>query len=89
MLRVTAAPRSGTETFAGFAAPNWEELEEGRVGPAAGPDARIVSAPRWQSASMAKRADARITEVRSSHVAMYSHPADVVKVILAAAASVQ
>jgi pimeloyl-ACP methyl ester carboxylesterase len=37
---------------------------------------------------MAKRADARITEVSSSHVAMYSHPDRVVEVILDATESV-
>jgi pimeloyl-ACP methyl ester carboxylesterase len=37
---------------------------------------------------MAKRADARITEVSSSHVAMYSHPDRVVDIILDAAESV-
>lgn len=37
---------------------------------------------------MAQRADARITEVSSSHVAMYSHPDRVVDIILDAAESV-
>jgi pimeloyl-ACP methyl ester carboxylesterase len=37
---------------------------------------------------MAKRADARITEVSSSHVVMYSHPDHVVDIILQAAESI-
>jgi pimeloyl-ACP methyl ester carboxylesterase len=37
---------------------------------------------------MAKRADARITEVSSSHVAMYSHPDQVVDIILDATEAV-
>lgn len=37
-------------------------------------------------AAMAKRANATVTSIKSSHVAMLSHPADVAKVILAAAA---
>ena len=37
---------------------------------------------------MAKRADARITEVSSSHVAMYSHPDSVVDIILDAAKTI-
>lgn len=38
-------------------------------------------------AAMAKRANATVTSIKSSHVAMLSHPADVAKVILAAAAA--
>jgi len=37
-------------------------------------------------AAMAKRANATVTSVKASHVVMLSHPADVAKVILAAAA---
>lgn len=37
-------------------------------------------------AAMAKRAGATVTSIKSSHVPMLSHPADVAKVILAAAA---
>jgi len=38
-------------------------------------------------ALMAKRANATVTSIRSSHVPMLSHPADVAKLILAAAAA--
>jgi pimeloyl-ACP methyl ester carboxylesterase len=37
-------------------------------------------------AAMAKRANATVTSIKSSHVVMLSHPADVAKVILVAAA---
>lgn len=45
--------------------------------------------PPKTQAYMAERAHAKITRVRSSHVAMQSHPADTAKLILSAAAAVQ
>jgi hypothetical protein len=52
------------------------------------PRPRVASSAASAQLFMAKRADARITEVSSSHVAMYSHPGRVVDIILDAAESV-
>lgn len=65
------------------AAPAWKTIPCWAV---VGTEDKVI--PPATQRSMAERAGATITEVQASHVAMVSHPSEVLEVILAAAASV-
>jgi pimeloyl-ACP methyl ester carboxylesterase len=80
LVAATQGPISTTVFGAKVATPAWKTKPSWYV---RAEDDQMID-PAGQ-ALMAKRANATVTSIKSSHVAMLSHPADVAKVILAAA----
>jgi pimeloyl-ACP methyl ester carboxylesterase len=80
LVAATQGPISTTVFGAKVATPAWKTKPSWYL---RAEDDQMID-PAGQ-ALMAKRANATVTSIKSSHVAMLSHPADVAKVILAAA----
>ena|ERR1700733_3723236 len=80
LVAATQGPLSTTAFNAKIATPAWKTKPSWYV--RAENDQMLDPAGQ---AMMAKRANATVTSVKASHVVMLSHPADVAKVILAAA----
>ncbi len=82
LVAATQGPISTTVFGAKVATPAWKTRPSWYL---RAEDDQMID-PAGQ-ALMAKRANATVTSIKSSHVPMLSHPADVAKVILAAAAA--